>query len=116
MPSCLSLSSPPATTSFPRMSARRPTASESRRGDFKNQGLTQDEFRRRREETSVELRKAKKEDSLNKRRSILDSALKTSTTTGTSTNEPEDYFSNEAALDSDSSVKFLCFFQKFLFL
>lgn len=84
------------------MSSRRPTASESRRGDFKNQGLTQDEFRRRREETSVELRKAKKEDSLNKRRSILDSALKTNTSTAA---EQEDYFSNEAALESDTSVK-----------
>lgn len=58
------------------MSSRRPTTgSEARRSEFKNQGLTQDEFRRRREETSVELRKAKKEDSLNKRRSILDSTL-----------------------------------------
>lgn len=53
------------------MSSRRPT-SESRRSEFKNQGLTQDEFRRRREENSVELRKAKKEDSLKKIRNIID--------------------------------------------
>lgn len=53
------------------MSSRRPT-SESRRSEFKNQGLTQDEFRRRREENSVELRKSKKEDTLNKRRNIVD--------------------------------------------
>lgn len=56
-------------------SSRRSNASEARRSDFKNQGLTPDEFRRRREETSVELRKAKKEDSLNKRRSILGGGL-----------------------------------------
>jgi importin subunit alpha-1 len=53
------------------MSSRRPT-SESRRSEFKNQGLTQDEFRRRREENSVELRKSKKEDTLNKRRNIVE--------------------------------------------
>lgn len=51
------------------MSSRRPTI-DSRRSEFKNQGLTQDEFRRRREENSVELRKLKKEDTLNKRRNL----------------------------------------------
>ena len=45
---------------------------DGRRSEFKNQGLTQDEFRRRREETSVELRKTKKEDALNKRRNIVE--------------------------------------------
>lgn len=61
----------PKFHNFSLMSSRRPT-SESRRSEFKNQGLTQDEFRRRREENSVELRKAKKEDTLNKRRNIID--------------------------------------------
>lgn len=52
------------------MSSRRP---DDRRGDFKFQGLTNDEMRRRREETTIELRKSKREDSLNKRRNIVDS-------------------------------------------
>jgi importin subunit alpha-1 len=83
------------------MSSRRPTGgSEARRSEFKNQGLTQDEFRRRREETSVELRKAKKEDSLNKRRSILDSAATTKATEG-------DYASsgNDSSPEMDSKVR-----------
>ncbi len=79
------------------MSSRRPLGgSEARRSEFKNQGLTQDEFRRRREETSVELRKAKKEDSLNKRRSILD----TSKTAG---NEGDHGF-NDSSPEQESHV------------
>lgn len=81
------------------MSSRRPLGgSEARRSEFKNQGLTQDEFRRRREETSVELRKAKKEDSLNKRRSILDTSATASaigTAKPTTISNELDYF-NEA--------------------
>lgn len=48
--------------------SRRP---DDRRLDFKFQGLTNDEMRRRREETTIELRKSKREDSLSKRRNIV---------------------------------------------
>lgn len=50
--------------------SRRP---DDRRLDFKFLGLTNDEMRRRREETTIELRKSKREDSLSKRRNIVDS-------------------------------------------
>lgn len=53
------------------MSGRRGnTGSEGRRSNFKFNAMTNDEFRRRREETTVEIRKAKREDSLNKRRNM----------------------------------------------
>lgn len=42
-----------------------------RSSEFKFQGLTPDELRRRREETSIEIRKSKREDTLNKRRTFL---------------------------------------------
>lgn len=51
------------------MSSRRNAASD-RRSEFKFHGLTAEELRRRREETTVEIRKAKREDSLNKRRNL----------------------------------------------
>lgn len=41
-----------------------------RRNEFKFYGLTSEELRRRREETTVELRRSKVQDSLNKRRTI----------------------------------------------
>jgi hypothetical protein len=89
---------------FP-MSSRRPT-SESRRSEFKNQGLTQDEFRRRREENSVELRKSKKEDTLNKRRNIVD--VKNALSSGQDNiNSSYDDFENSEPLDFD--VKFIEF-------
>jgi importin subunit alpha-6/7 len=87
------------------MSSRRPT-SESRRSEFKNQGLTQDEFRRRREENSVELRKSKKEDTLNKRRNIVD--VKNALSSGQDNiNSSYDDFENSEPLDFD--VKFIEF-------
>lgn len=41
---------------------------EQRKAGFKSKGLTTDELRRRREEASVEIRKVKREESLNKKR------------------------------------------------
>ena len=41
---------------------------EYRKQGFKSRGLTGDESRRRREEASVEIRKVKREESLNKKR------------------------------------------------
>lgn len=77
------------------MSSRRQT-SESRRSEFKNQGLTQDEFRRRREENSVELRKSKKEDTLNKRRNIVDVKSNLSSGQENVSNYDDDYEDTEA--------------------
>jgi hypothetical protein len=54
------------------MSGKKPGNSEGRRSAFKFNAMTTDELRRRREETQVEIRKAKREDSLNKRRNIVD--------------------------------------------
>lgn len=62
------------------MSGRRPGNAENRRSGFKFNAMTSDELRRRREETQVEIRKAKREDSLNKRRNIVETP---STTTPT---------------------------------
>ena len=44
---------------------------EYRKQTYKGRGLTADELRRRREEASVEIRKNKREDSLNKKRSVV---------------------------------------------
>jgi len=91
------------------MSSRRPT-SESRRSEFKNQGLTQDEFRRRREENSVELRKSKKEDTLNKRRNIVD--VKSVLSSGQDNiNSSYDDFENAELQDIDVKInEFFSFF------
>lgn len=43
---------------------------DDRRLDFKFQGLTNDELRRRREETTIELRKTRRDDLLSKRRNL----------------------------------------------
>lgn len=45
-----------------------------RRAGFKFAGMTTEELRRRREENQVEIRKAKREDSLNKRRNLVEVA------------------------------------------
>lgn len=93
------------------MSSHRPS-SESRRSEFKNQGLTQDEFRRRREENSVELRKSKKEDTLNKRRNIVD--VKSALPTGQENiNSSYDDFDNTEARDIE--VKNVLKFLKYLY-
>lgn len=59
------------------MTGRRAGGSDARRSNFKFNAMTNDELRRRREETQVEIRKAKREDSLNKRRNILEGAVTT---------------------------------------
>lgn len=48
-----------------------------RRAEFKFHGMTTEELRRRREENQVEIRKAKREDSLNKRRNLVEVATPT---------------------------------------
>ncbi len=63
------------------MSGRRPGNVENRRSGFKFNAMTSDELRRRREETQVEIRKAKREDSLNKRRNIVETAAGAPSTT-----------------------------------
>ena len=45
-------------------------SASARKTAFKNLGMTMDELRRRREENTVEIRKVKREDSLNKRRNL----------------------------------------------
>lgn len=86
------------------MSSRRQT-SESRRSEFKNQGLTQDEFRRRREENSVELRKSKKEDTLNKRRNIVD--IKSNLPSGQENISPYDNDYEDAESQELEVIKYL---------
>lgn len=54
------------------MSERRGNNGEGRRAGFKFHGMTTEELRRRREENQVEIRKAKREDSLNKRRNLVE--------------------------------------------
>ncbi len=56
------------------MSSRLPGNAENRRSNFKFNSITTDELRRRREESQVEIRKNKREDSLNKRRNIVEAA------------------------------------------
>lgn len=80
------------------MSGRRPGA-ENRRSAFKFNAMTGDEFRRRREETTVEIRKAKREDSLNKRRNLVEA---TATSVGGATAAAQS--SLESMADGLSSI------------
>ena len=89
------------------MSSRRPTI-DSRRSEFKNQGLTQDEFRRRREENSVELRKLKKEDTLNKRRNLT-------IVQPLNGNDEIPSYSIDSAGSPDINVMKICCFYLFIF-
>lgn len=82
----------------PFMSDRR---AEGRRAGFKFHGMTTEELRRRREVNQVEIRKAKREDSLNKRRNLVE--------VGTPT--PESFSDHTSNLPmNDSEVKTALFF------
>jgi hypothetical protein len=59
------------------MERRGNSNAESRRAGFKFHGMTTEELRRRREENQVEIRKAKREDSLNKRRNLAEPSVGT---------------------------------------
>jgi len=47
-------------------------ATEGRKSSFKNTGFGRDDIRKRREDTAVEIRKNKREESLQKRRNFFD--------------------------------------------
>lgn len=74
-----------------------------RRAEFKFHGMTTEELRRRREENQVEIRKAKREDSLNKRRNLVE--------VGTPALSPAPGpFSPISSTPSDVRVSFICFY------
>jgi len=65
-----------------------------RRAGFKFHGMTTEELRRRREENQVEIRKAKREDSLNKRRNLVETPV-TPATTPLASNTPDSFMSED---------------------
>lgn len=67
-----------------------------RRAGFKFHGMTTEELRRRREENQVEIRKAKREDTLNKRRNLVD----VPTTPAPATSEASDFSYNQVSREN----------------
>lgn len=64
------------------MAGRRGAAGAGgdRKTDYKFGGMNTEELRRRREDQQVEIRKAKREDSLNKRRNLVDASASAAVT------------------------------------
>jgi importin subunit alpha-6/7 len=77
---------------------------EIRRQSFKTRGLTGDESRRRREEASIEIRKVKREESLNKKRMADGAGMPSDTPVS------DDDMDELSISDKDSDVSIECGF------